>query len=93
MRLEDVYLANVTSAVPGGRIDPLYNVLAFHTTHVACVNFVDKWPDLQSLVFNFGTCSMFSTITASLRRSLRAVILKLIYPHFHLANCYYCSEM
>ena len=33
----------VTSEVPGGRIDPLYNILASHTTHVVCVNCIREW--------------------------------------------------
>ena len=30
----------MTSTVPGGRIDPLYNVIASHNTHVVCLNFI-----------------------------------------------------
>ena len=37
LRLDDMYLSTVSSTVPGGRIDPLDNVLVSHTTHVVCV--------------------------------------------------------
>ena len=37
----------MTSTVHGGRIDPLYNVLAFHTTNDVCVNFIREWRYLQ----------------------------------------------
>ena len=43
-------MSTVTSTVPGGRIDPLYNVLASHTTHVVCFNSIYEWHDLQSNV-------------------------------------------
>ena len=42
-----MYLSIKTSTVPGGRIDPLYNVLVSHTTYVVCVNFIHEWRDLQ----------------------------------------------
>ena len=47
VRLEDVYLSIVTSTLPEGRIDPLCNVLASHTTLDMCNNFIRKWRDLQ----------------------------------------------
>ena len=37
----------MTSTVPGGRIGPLYNILASHATHVVCVNFISEWRDLK----------------------------------------------
>ena len=42
-----MFLSTVTSTVPGGRIDLLYNVLASQTTHVVCVDFIREWRDLQ----------------------------------------------
>ena len=42
-----MYLLPVASTVPGGRFDPLYNVLASHITQVGCVNFICEWRDLQ----------------------------------------------
>ena len=47
VRLQDVYLSTVTRTVSGGQIYLLYNVLASHTTHVVCVNFILKHQGLQ----------------------------------------------
>ena len=46
VKLEDIRLSTLTIIVLGGRIDPLYNDLAFHTKHIVCVNFKREWRDL-----------------------------------------------
>ena len=38
VRLEKVNVSTMTKTVPGGRNDPLYKVLAFHTTPVVICN-------------------------------------------------------
>ena len=52
VRLEDVCLSTLTSIIPEGRIDPLYNILCSQGTHVVCVNFIREWRDLE---FNIGS--------------------------------------